>query len=97
MPTSIDHAPYQVIHQGMVTEFEVNQQMGGSTWVYLGTFHFGKGKSNDNKVVLSNKSNSEGVVTADAVRFGGGMGNITRGGQLSGLPRYLEGSRYWGQ
>lgn len=97
MPTSIDHASYQVIHQGMVTEFEVNQQMGGSTWVYLGTFHFDKGKNDDNKVVLSNKSNSEGVVTADAVRFGGGMGNITRGGQLSGLPRYLEGSRYWGQ
>ena len=97
MPTSIDHASYQVIHQGMVTEFEVNQQMGGSTWVYLGTFHFDKGKNEDNKVVLSNKSNIEGVVTADAVRFGGGMGNITRGGQLSGLPRYLEGSRYWGQ
>ena len=97
MPTSIDHAHYEVIHNGMSTEFEVNQKMGGGTWVYLGTFHFGKGKNDDNKVVLSNKSNSEGVVTADAVRFGGGMGNISRGGQLSGLPRYLEGSRYWGQ
>ena len=97
MPTSIDHAHYQVIHSGIVTEFEVNQQMGGSTWVYLGTFRFEKGKNEDNKVVLSNKSNEKGVVTADAVRFGGGMGNINRDGHLSELPRYLEGSRYWGQ
>ena len=29
--------------------------------------------------------------------FGGGMGNIERGGQLSGLPRCLEGSRYMTQ
>ena len=36
-------------------------------------------------------------MTADAVRFGGGMGNIERGGQLSGLPRCLEGSRYMTQ
>ena len=41
-------------------------------------------------VVLSNESREKGVVCADAVRFGGGMGNIVRGGQVSGLPRYLE-------
>jgi len=31
------------------------------------------------------------------VRFGGGMGNIQRGGSVSGLPRYLEGARYSAQ
>ena len=46
-------------------------------------------------VVLSNESKEKGVVCADAVRFGGGMGNIARGGETSGLPRYLEGSRYF--
>lgn len=45
-------------------------------------------------VVLSNESSEHGVVCADAVRFGGGMGNIARGGRTSGLPRYLEGARY---
>ena len=25
------------------------------------------------------------------------MGNIVRGGQVSGVPRYLEGARYWAQ
>lgn len=48
-------------------------------------------------VVLSNESKQKGVVCADAVRFGGGMGNIVRGNGTSGLPRYLEGARYWAQ
>jgi hypothetical protein len=48
-------------------------------------------------VVLSNQSKQKGVVCADAVRFGGGMGNIARNGQTSGLPRYLEGARYYAQ
>ena len=48
-------------------------------------------------VILSNESRQKGVVCADAVRFGGGMGNISRGGKTSGLPRYLEGARYAAQ
>lgn len=48
-------------------------------------------------VVLSNESKQKGVVCADAVRFGGGMGNIERGGETSGMPRYLEGARYSAQ
>ena len=38
-----------------------------------------------------------GVVTTDAVRFGGGMGNIQRFGETSGMPRALEGARYYAQ
>ena len=94
---SVDDAHYTVWHQGQPTEFRVNQQMGGSTWVYLGTFRFDKGCSQFNRVVLTNQSSHHGVVTADAVRFGGGMGNIERCGQTSGLPRAFEGARYWAQ
>lgn len=99
VPRSIDDAHYTIRHAGGTTEFSVNQQMGGGTWVYLGTFRFNKGKdANGGSVVLSNQSDEEGaVVTADAVRFGGGMGNIERGGSTSSLPRYLEGARYWTQ
>ena len=93
----IDDALYTVWHKGVATNFHVNQQMGGSTWVYLGTFDFDAGSSEQNRVVLSNLSENHGVVTADAVRFGGGMGNIERGGRLSGMPRCLEGSRYFAQ
>ncbi len=101
LPTSIDDAAYTVRHQGMETHFRVNQQMGGGTWVYLGTFDFDAGCSADNAVVLSNVSDSHGHVTADAVRFGGGMGNIARGPagdeHVSGMPRFLEGARYSAQ
>jgi len=58
---------------GQKTEFHVNQQMGGGTWVYLGTFYFEAGNSAQNYVTLNNKSKEHGVVCADAVRFGGGM------------------------
>lgn len=97
LPGSVSDAKYLVFHKGGVTEFKVNQQMGGGTWVYLGTFAFDKGRNDYGMVVLSNESKEKGVVCADAVRFGGGMGNIARGGQTSGLPRYLEGARYAAQ
>lgn len=97
VPASIDDAHYTVWHRGQKTEFRVNQQMGGSTWVYLGTFDFDAGSSPANSVVLSNQSRLSGMVTTDAVRFGGGMGNIERGGTTSGMPRCLEGARYYAQ
>lgn len=97
LPGSVRDAKYLVFHKGGVTEFKVNQQMGGGTWVYLGTFAFDQGNNDYGMVVLSNESSESGVVCADAVRFGGGMGNIARAGATSGLPRYLEGARYSAQ
>ena len=94
---SVNDAHYTVYHQGQQTEFHVNQQMGGGTWVYLGTFRFDKGCNIFNRVVLTNQSSHSGIVTADAVRFGGGMGNIQRNGSVSGLPRAFEGARYSAQ
>lgn len=98
LPTSVPDARYVVRHGGVSTQFKVNQQMGGSTWVYLGTFWFGSNDPQSNYVSLTNLSSYRGTVTADAVRFGGGMGNIARGDSLqevtSGMPRYLEGARY---
>ena len=97
LPNSVDNALYTVWHKGERTQFLVNQQMGGSTWVYLGTFDFDAGYSEYNRVTVSNQSNRHGVVTTDAVRFGGGMGNIERFGETSHLPRALEGARYSAQ
>ena len=100
LPTSVSDATYTVHHEGVSTSFRVNQQMGGSTWVYLGTFHFKAGSSAENCVTLTNHSNYRGTITADAVRFGGGMGNIARGEDYgvtpttSGMPRAIESARY---
>ncbi len=70
-------ARYKVYHAGGVSEFSVNQTMGGGTWIYLGTFDFEA--DGDNRVVLSNQSSIAGeFITADAIKVGGGMGNIAR-------------------
>lgn len=76
---SAKDARYTVKHKGGETSFKVNQTMGGSTWIYLGKFEFAKGKNPEQGVFLTNESsNSKAVITADAVKFGGGMGNIAR-------------------
>lgn len=97
LKNSVSDAQYIVMHKGQRTVFKVNQQMGGGTWAYLGTFDFDRGNNEFNRVVVTNSSSESGVVTTDAVRFGGGMGNIERGGSCSGMPRCLEGARYSAQ
>ena len=53
---SVDDAQYIVYHKGQETSFSVNQQMGGGTWVYLGTFDFDAGDNPYNRVVITNQS-----------------------------------------
>lgn len=80
---NVTDAHYTLRHAGGITDFLVNQSMGGKTWIYLGTFLFEKGKNPEKGMLeLSNQSSEHGNwVSADAVRFGGGMGNIARGKQ----------------
>ena len=108
LPNSLDGALYTVYHAGGQSRVRVNQRMGGGTWIYIGTYRFAKG---DSRVVLtlSNAcSSSDYVVTADAVKIGGGYGNVARtvcdslrveGADYtpitSGMPRYCEAARYW--
>jgi len=82
---------------GGKTELLINQQIAGGTWIYLGKFKFKAGQSEKfGSVQLTNQSNESGkYVSADAVRFGGGMGNIARNGQISQRPRYTEAARYY--
>jgi len=96
--SNVTDAHYKIIHSGGETEFLVNQTIGGGTWIYLGTFKFDKGNKKSQGVVLSNQSKDENkIVSADAVRFGGGMGIVEREGTTSGKPKFAEGSRYWMQ
>ena len=81
LPNSTTDARYTVNYSGGSKEFVVNQTMGGGTWIYLGTFPLRAGYSDNIPVVtLSNQTERSGatVVTADAVKIGGGMGNISR-------------------
>jgi N-acetylmuramoyl-L-alanine amidase len=95
LPESANDAHYTVYHAGGKTEFVVNQQIGGGTWIYLGNFKFNKGQ---NTISLSSQSATPNkIVTADAVRLGGGMGVVARNGLTSGRPKFVEGARYWMQ
>lgn len=94
-------------HLGGDTEYAVNQTMGGGTWIYLGRFTLAPGRQEI--VTLSNRSRTAGrIVSADAVKIGGGYGNIARTPcdslrrpdteyieETSGYPRFCEGARYW--
>lgn len=95
--SNVTDAHYTVFHTGGETEFLVNQQIGGSTWIYLGTFDFNQDLNEAiHRVELTNKSTESGrYVSADAIRFGGGMGNVAREGQVSGRPRFTEAARYY--
>ncbi|MBO4965765.1 MAG: xanthan lyase [Muribaculaceae bacterium] len=142
LPNSTKDAKYTVNFSGGSREFSVNQTMGGGTWIYLGTFPFEEGYSDVEPVVTLTNVSSEAdkIVTADAIKIGGGMGNIERSTNrrdvtadssapietdedisdedvdaqdyaadktpvapkgstarfsTSGLPRFLEGARYW--
>ena len=62
-----------------------------------GEFTFEKGESGHGVIVSTYKTenNSNKILTTDAVKFGGGMGNIQRNGIESKIPKYAEASRYW--
>ena len=75
---SAKDALYTVNSLAGAQQFKVDQTMAGGVWVYLGTFQLKKGENKD-VVVLSNLSKDKGaVVTADAIKIGGGKGNIAR-------------------
>ncbi len=74
-------------YSGASASFSLNQQMGHSTWIYLGSFRFTKGKdASEGSLILYSHSAHDGHITADAVRFGGGMGNVARRPALQVLP-----------
>ncbi len=95
-------AEYILNYSGGEKTFIIDQTMGGSTWVYLGHYPFDKGKTGQGLILFNStpkkhKHVKGSVVSADAARFGGGMGNIARGyeDKVSGYPRFAEASRYY--
>ena len=127
LPDNTGEALYTVHHTGGSTGFLVDQTMGGETWIYLGTFNFDKGMNPERaSVTVTRNRGASGYLALDAVKFGGGMGNVARrpsaeilknqpslsdgktaqnagvtaketdySWKLSGMPRFIEASRYW--
>lgn len=105
-PNAANDARYTIHTAAGDRHFTVNQQMGAGTWIYLGHFPLNAGK-NQTIVSLDNYSAQAGtVVSADAVKIGGGMGIVERIVRVpldsidyhytaSGYPKFVEGARYF--
>ncbi len=87
LPNSSRRVRVDVNHSGGQTTIYLNQRMGGSTWIHIGEWDF--------DTTASVKISGEGTITADAVRFGGGMGSVKRDDATSGMPRWSEAARYY--
>jgi hypothetical protein len=78
LPNSAHDATYTINSLEGSKKFVVDQTMAGGVWVYLGSFQLAKGM-NKGVVTLDNHSSQKNaVITADAIKVGGGKGNIVR-------------------
>ena len=106
LPNSAPDAAYTVNTATGPRRFTVNQQMGGGTWIYLGHFPLKAGRNQEIVVLENTSATPHTVVTADAVKIGGGsgiVGRIVKEGEAdidysyitSGYPKFTEGARYF--
>ena len=78
LPNSAKDAHYTVNSMAGPEEFTLDQRMAGGVWVHLGRFQLNKGLNKD-VLCLSNLSkDATAVVTADAIKVGGGKNVIAR-------------------
>ncbi|MBP3737704.1 MAG: N-acetylmuramoyl-L-alanine amidase [Muribaculaceae bacterium] len=78
LPNSSKSVLYTVNSLDGARQFHVDQSMGGGVWVYLGTFQLAQGLNKAVVTVSNLGDNKNEMVTADAIRVGGGKGNIVR-------------------
>jgi MYXO-CTERM domain-containing protein len=78
-----------VRHAGGESHVRIDQRRHGSTWMLLGKWYFEAGASAERaSVAVANDSAQAGVISFDAVRFGGGMAQHSRGGATTGRPAF---------
>jgi hypothetical protein len=81
-----------VNYSGGFKDFKIDQTMGSGTWIFLDYFYFEKGKNLDNgSIVFTGIS----PFTVDAIKIGGGMGNVARKPSSESMPNIwsLSGSK----
>ncbi len=90
-PSNDPAAHVRITHPGGVIDRSIDQTVHGSTWVYLETLWLEEGPDSL-KVELVGDGTAGRWLSADAVRIGGGMGDVERYGTLTGRPRWEEGA-----
>jgi hypothetical protein len=85
-------AHYRIIHAGGTIDRWFDQTVHGSTWQYLETLWLPEGQGGLEVQLVGDSEQAGRWLSADAVRVGGGMGDVERHGQLTGRPRWEEGA-----
>ncbi len=83
-------AHYRITHPGGVIDRRFDQTVHGSTWQYVDTLWLTAGLSLTIELV-GDSAQAGKLLSADAVRIGGGVGDIVRNGETTGRPRWEEG------
>lgn len=98
-PDRAADAHWVVRHSGGETSFRLDQRRHGSTWVLLGRFHFEAGAPIENAAValLDDSETPGAVVSADAVRIGGGEAVHDRGDGVHPGALADQAARYYTQ
>ncbi|MBN2445541.1 MAG: hypothetical protein JXO22_02370 [Phycisphaerae bacterium] len=87
---------YKIGHSGGESRVTIDHRETGNGWIWLGDYYLEAG--GDNYVEITNETTEGSNIIADAMRWGGGIGDISRPGpgSISGYPRDEECQRYWG-
>jgi MYXO-CTERM domain-containing protein len=80
-PTHASDAHYRLTHPGGVIDRFFDQRVHGSTWQYVDTLYLTAGKSLSIELIADSAEAGRSL-SADAVRVGGGMANVSRAGKL---------------
>ncbi len=86
--THASDAHYRITHPGGVIDRRFDQRVHGATWQYVETLWLPAGVGGIQVDLIGDSSDAGSWLSADAVRIGGGMGSVSRGGSTTLRPRW---------
>ena len=93
---NVGDAHYRIRHPGGVIDRHFDQRVHYGTWQYVESLWLPAG-TGQLTVELLGDSGSSGMLSADAVRVGGGVSKVARFGKTIDEPRWTEGAIYAAQ
>jgi len=90
-------AHYKITHPGGTIDRVFDQRVHGSTWQYVETLWLPQGVDGLTVELIGDSAETGKFLSADAVRIGGGVGDVVRNGETTGRPRWEEGAQLYTQ
>ena len=84
------NAHYRITHKGGVIDRTFDQRVHGSTWQYVENLWLEAGVDSLTVELIGDSSSGGKWLSADAVRIGGGTGDVQRYGTQTDRPRWEE-------